>query len=198
MSNTEIKFVKVSKYKDVEIAAPIRATDGAAGYDMVAAEDTIIPSYLDLVAKMNTFAKKGKVFTIDEMSVLTKEYGTKPSLVPTGYKVYLPDGYSCDLEIRSSSPLKYWIIMANAIGLIDSDYADNEDNEGHIYFQLVNLSPFPIKIQKGEALGQAVIRPYSKTIDDAEQDSLRKKRVSGLGSTTVTPEVKSKKYIKRA
>lgn len=184
MSNTEIKFVKVAKYKDVEIAAPIRTTDGAAGYDMVAAEDTTIPSYLDLVSKMNTFAQKGKVFTIDEMSALTKEHGTKPSLVPTGYKVYLPDGYSCDLEVRSSSPLKYWIIMANSIGLIDSDYADNKDNEGHIYFQLVNLSPFPIKIQKGEALGQAVIRPYSKTIDDAEQDSLRKKRVGGLGSTT--------------
>jgi dUTPase len=37
------KFEKVSKYKDIDIAMPERKTSGAAGYDMVAAEDTVIP-----------------------------------------------------------------------------------------------------------------------------------------------------------
>ena len=39
------KFEKVSKYKDIDIAMPERKTSGAAGYDMVAAEDIIIPPY---------------------------------------------------------------------------------------------------------------------------------------------------------
>lgn len=37
------KFEKVSKYKDIDIAMPERKTSGAAGYDMVAAEDITIP-----------------------------------------------------------------------------------------------------------------------------------------------------------
>ena len=38
------KFEKVSKYADADIAMPIRKTAQSAGYDMVAAEDYIIPS----------------------------------------------------------------------------------------------------------------------------------------------------------
>jgi dUTP pyrophosphatase len=39
------QFEKVSKYKDdADLAMPIRKTAQSAGYDMVAAEDYIIPS----------------------------------------------------------------------------------------------------------------------------------------------------------
>lgn len=185
----EILFEKISKYKDVEIAAPIRATENAAGYDMVAAEDTIIPSYPRLMEKLKrTMNKNGvqlydhAVFTIEEMAEYTKESGAHPTLVQTGYRAFMPDDYSCELYVRSSSPYKYWIIMGNSIGLVDADYAYS-DNEGPIMFQLINLSPYDIKIQKGEAIGQAVFRPFAKTDNDAEQP--HKKRNGGLGSTTV-------------
>ena len=42
------------------------------------------------------------------------------------------------------------MIVANSYGLIDADYADNPDNEGLIYVQLINLSPVPQMIKKGE------------------------------------------------
>jgi dUTP pyrophosphatase len=36
--------------------------------------------------------------------------------------------------VRSSSPLKYWIMLANGVGIIDADYYNNPDNEGEIFF----------------------------------------------------------------
>jgi dUTP pyrophosphatase len=49
-----------------------------------------------------------------------------------------------ELSVRSSTPLKYWLFMANSVGIIDADYYNNIDNEGEIFFQLINLSPYPI------------------------------------------------------
>lgn len=63
--------------------------------------------------------------------------------------------------------------------IIDADYYNNVDNEGEIFFQLINLSPFPIKIQKGEAVGQGIIKHYLTTEDDNASGA----RVGGLGST---------------
>ena len=129
--------------------------------------------------------------TLDEVADLTKMAGLRPALVPTGYKAYMDKGYSLDLYVRSSTPLKYWLIMANSTGIIDADYVDNPDNEGEIFFQLINLLPFPINIIKGEIIGQAKFVKYQVT-DDAEQE--KAKRVGGFGSTSevveeITPEI---------
>ena len=64
--------------------------------------------------------------------------------------------------------------------IIDADYYNNPDNEGEIFFQLYNLSPFAIKIQKGEAIGQGIIKSYLIT----EDDSADGERLGGFGSTT--------------
>jgi len=37
--------------------------------------------------------------------------------------------------------------------IIDSDYYNNPDNEGHIYFQIINLFPQDIILQKGDKIG---------------------------------------------
>lgn len=58
------------------------------------------------------------------------------------------------------------------------DYCDNPDNEGEIFFQLINMSPFPIILKKGEAIGQGIIKQYLTTNDDA---------ASGLRSGVVCP-----------
>lgn len=63
--------------------------------------------------------------------------------------------------------------------IIDADYYNNPDNEGHIYFQVINLSPIPIQIKKGDAIGQGVIMNYIKT----EQESATAERTGGFGST---------------
>ena len=71
-------------------------------------------------------------------------------------------------------------MMANSVGIIDADYYNNPDNEGHIYFQLVNFSPLPIILKKGDAIGQGIIKPYLKTEDDIASGV----RECGFGSTT--------------
>ena len=64
--------------------------------------------------------------------------------------------------------------------VIDADYYNNLDNEGHIYFQIINLSPFDIVLQKGEAIGQGIIKKYEIT----EDDNASGVRMGGFGSTS--------------
>ena len=144
-----IKFEKVSKYKDVEFDMPSRKTVNSAGYDMVVAEDIIIPSYQKIWDKVSFY---NMTVSLDELAAITKQNKIKPTLVPTGVKCYLDPGYYLELSVRSSTPLKYWLILANSVGIIDADYADNPDNEGHIYFQVINLSPVDIQIKKGDIM----------------------------------------------
>ena len=80
-----------------------------------------------------------------------------------------------EISVRSSCPLKYWLILANGVGIIDSDYYNNPDNEGEIFFQIINLSPFPVYLQKGDS----IIHKYITTEDDAAVG----KRIGGTGST---------------
>lgn len=181
-----IKFEKVTKFKEVDFPMPKRATESAAGYDMACAKDIIIPSYLSLIGAMSLAvsmeeADKG-AFTIEQMSQLTKETGMKPTLVPLGVKCYLPKDKFLGLYVRSSCPLKNWLIMANSVGIIDADYADNPGNEGEIFAQIINLSPFDIKISKGEIVVQGIIQDFHLTDDDHLTD--KESRIGGHGSTT--------------
>ena len=175
------KFEKVTKYESADIAMPVRKTESAAGYDMVAAEDYIIPSVWQMVdeAKKIFPVEDDEYLTMEQMAQFTKESGFKPTLVSTGMKCKLDRREWLQLSIRSSSPLKYWLMLANGIGEIDSDYYNNSSNEGEIFFQIYNLSPFNIQIKKGEAIGQGTILTYGITEDDISTGQ----RVGGFGST---------------
>ena len=175
---TNAYFEKVAKFAESDIRMPVRKTENSAGYDFVVAEDTIIPSYESLMKRLEGFAEP-RLYTIEDVAKFTKQYQAKPTLVSTGMKCHLePDTY-LELSVRSSSPLKYWIMMANGVGIIDADYCDNPENEGEIFFQLINISPFPIILKKGEAIGQGIIKQYLTTNDDAASGL----RSGGFGST---------------
>lgn len=177
-----IKFEKVKKYKDVDFDLPKRKTKYSAGYDFVVPESIIIPSHLKLLQKLEEYYSYTRYNNIDlnTISNITKQHDIRPTLVPTGVKCYLEENQYLELSIRSSIPLKAWIILGNGNGIIDSDYVDNSDNEGHIFFQVINLSPFPIKLNKGDIIGQGIIKQYLKTDDDLSTDI----RDGGFGSTT--------------
>ena len=175
-------FEKVSKYADVDLAMPVRKTSQSAGYDMVAAEDYVIPS-LPLMceeAKLLWPVEADEYVSLEQMADFTKKIGFKPTLVSTGMKCKLDPGSWLQLSVRSSSPLKYWLMLGNGIGIIDADYYNNPDNEGEIFFQIYNLSPFNIQIKKGDAIGQATILPYGITSDDVVMGE----RTGGFGSTS--------------
>ncbi len=143
---------KIAKgWEDKGIELPKRATKHSAGYDIKAAEDVVIPKY------------------VQDM---------KPTLIPTGLKAYcMPDEWYM-LANRSSGPKK-GLVMPNSIGIIDSDYYENETNDGHFYFQYWNFSNEDIIIKKGDCIGQAIFMKYLITDDDNAQG----KRIGGFGSS---------------
>ena len=172
-----IKFEKVSKYPDAVI--PTRSTANSAGYDFTVAEDIVISSYSDQMSEMVRWGRTGHIYTLAEMAGFTKELKIKPTLVPTGIKCCLDADTYLELSVRSSTPLKHWIILANGVGIIDADYYNNPDNEGHIYFQVINLTTFDIQLCKGDRIGQGIIKPYLTTDDD----NAFGQRLGGFGST---------------
>ena len=126
-------------FEDKGINLPVRKTKYAAGYDIEAAEDIVVPSF-----------KKGM----------------NPTLIPTGIKAYMGDDEVLYLYNRSSNPKKKGLILANSVGVIDKDYYGNPDNDGHIMFAFFNIKDEDITIKKGEAIGQAVFAKYLVTDDD--------------------------------
>ena len=185
------KFEKVSKFSDVDINLPMRKTAYSAGYDFEVAEDIIIPSYPNLmeaittIIPQNMIVESGEiihgVFSLEEMSNLTKTLKIRPTLVSTGMKCNLDKNTYLELSVRSSCSLKHWLVMANGVGIIDADYYNNPDNEGEIFFQIINLSPYDIRLKKGDIIGQGIIKPYLIV----EDDTACGERTGGFGSTNV-------------
>lgn len=174
-----MKFEIVSKYADAGLSLPVRKTKASAGYDFQVAEDIVIPSYLSLKDKMVFYADIAYGRTLEEIAEITKATKAKPTLVPTGIKCEMPEDMYLELSVRSSCPLKHWLILANGVGIIDADYYNNPDNEGHIFFQIINLSPFDIILKKGDTIGQGIFKKYYLTEDDAATAE----RQGGFGST---------------
>ena len=129
-------------FEDKEINLPIRKTKYSAGYDVEAAEDTVIPSL-----------KKGMA----------------PTLVKTGIKAYMQDDEMLLLYNRSSNPKKKGLILSNSVGVVDKDYYGNEDNDGHIMFAFYNIKEEDTVIKKGECIGQAIFQKYFLTDDDVAE-----------------------------
>ena len=67
-------FEKVSKYTDADIAMPVRKTSQSAGYDLVAAEDYIIPSVFQLAAEAEGLwsVSEDEFVTLEQMNNFTK------------------------------------------------------------------------------------------------------------------------------
>ena len=174
------KFEVVSKYKDKDIHLPKRNTGFSAGYDFEVAEDIVIPPLEHLTDELR--AHWNGTITLNGMAQYTKRIGAKPTLVPTGIKAKITPGWYLKLVVRSSLPLKHWLILANSEGVIDGDYYNNPDNEGEIFFQLINLSPFPILLKKGDKIGQGIFIPYGITEEDHYGEGETRK--GGFGSTS--------------
>lgn len=100
-------------------------------------------------------------------------------LIPTGLKAYMAEDEVLYLYDRSSNPRKKGIILINSVGVIDSDYYNNPDNEGHIMGQVMNITDKDVTITRGERIMQAVFSKFLKTDDDFAEGT----RTGGFGST---------------
>lgn len=100
--------------------------------------------------------------------------------VPTGVKVCLNAREVLLIICRSSVGFKHNVNLPNQMGVIDADYYNNPNNEGHIFVALQNNSENDFYVKKGEAFAQGIIVRY-ETVDDEEE--ITNTRTDGFGST---------------
>ena len=93
---------------------------------------------------------------------------------------YMQEDEVLYLFAKSSGFGKKGIMLSNAVGVIDGDYYENEDNDGHIMFSIINMKDEDMVIKKGDAIGQAMFSKYLK-VDNDNSTEIRK---GGFGSTS--------------
>ena len=161
-------FEKVNRVSEVDFQLPERSTKCSAGYDFYACESFDIPSHLSMLSK-----NANSCISFNSVEIV------KPYCIKTGIKAYMQEDEVLELFIRSSSPSKLGLVMANSVGIIDADYYNNIDNEGEIGFLVYNLTPNSIHIEKGMKIGQGIFTKFL-LIDNDEVSSVR---AGGYGST---------------
>lgn len=135
---------------DETLGLPVYATAGAAGADL-------------------------RANFVDHQSV-TISAGAR-TLVPTGLRLAIPDGYEVQIRPRSGLALKHGITLPNSPGTIDSDY------RGPLGVIVQNGGEEPFEITHGMRIAQMVVAPVEQArfeigaIDDTERGS------GGFGST---------------
>ena len=100
-------------------------------------------------------------------------------LVPTGIKAYMQPSEYLGLHIRSGLAVKSSLMLVNSQGIIDSDYYNNLDNEGHIMVALINVGERAVTVRAGERIAQGIFYDYLV----ADNDQASATRSGGFGST---------------
>ncbi len=110
------------------------------------------------------------------------DYEIKPGetvKIHTGIKAKMDDGVLLLVVVRSSIGIKRNLRLSNTIGIIDSDYYGNPDNDGDIIVAMYNYGKETKYIKKGERFAQGVFLTFAVTDDDTVSGS----RTGGIGST---------------
>ncbi len=100
------------------------------------------------------------------------------SIIPTGLKIALPEGYEAQVRPRSGLAAKHGITVLNSPGTIDADY------RGEIGVILVNLSQTSFTIQPEERIAQLVVAKYEQIQwEETQELSQTNRGAGGVGST---------------
>lgn len=99
--------------------------------------------------------------------------------VKTWVKAQMPEDTVLLLFERSSWGFKKQISIPNSVGVIDSDYYGNAENDGNIAFAFTNHGSEPLEVKVGDKIGQGIFLSYFLTDDDISGG----KREGGMGST---------------
>jgi dUTP pyrophosphatase len=145
-----IKVKRVSEKFGEQFPMPRYATEGSAGLDL--------PACLD--------------------APLVVPPGTRMK-VPTGLAIEIPDRHIAGLVFpRSGLATKHGISLANAVGVIDSDY------KGEIIVAVFNQSQQEYVIKPGERIAQLVFVPvFRSTLEEVDSLADTGRGSGGFGST---------------
>ena len=110
------------------------------------------------------------VSAVEDVTILPGEY----AFIKTGAFVpeNMPKSHFLILAPRSSLCLKQGLIQPNSIGIIDADYPNE------ILHCFLNIGKEPVKIPKGERIGQLVCVPFISVFPTESNI-----RTGGFGST---------------
>lgn len=100
-------------------------------------------------------------------------------LVPTGLVVEVPSGWFLAVVARSSLPVKKRLMVANGVGVIDSDYCGPGDE---IRVEVYNFGAEPVHIAAGERIAQGLVLPAVRVEWD-EIDTPGQPPRGGFGAT---------------
>ena len=104
-------------------------------------------------------------YDIHLLNDLNLEPGETAKL-PTGLKAHFGEDEVLLIVVRSGTGFKYNIRLCNQIGVIDSDYYNNPDNEGHLFIRVQNEDDKPHSFKRGDALVQGIFMRYLTTDND--------------------------------
>ena len=99
--------------------------------------------------------------------------------IPTAIKSYMQNDEWFSIRVRSGHGFKFNIRLKNQVGVVDSDYYNNQKNEGHIFIALQNEGNKDFIVKKGDAFAQGIFHKYFI----ADNDSTEIQRNGGFGST---------------
>ena len=100
------------------------------------------------------------------------------TLIPTGIKMALPDGYEAQIRPRSGLAYKHGITVLNSPGTIDADY------RGDVGVLLINHGQKAFTIEDGMRVAQMVVAQYSQLEWESVEDLDETVRgAGGFGST---------------
>lgn len=102
------------------------------------------------------------------------------ALVPTGLVIEVPPGHFLGIFARSSTPLKRGLMVANGVGVIDSDYCGATDE---IKVQVLNFTQAAVVVKQGDRIAQGLLMPFVRADWRESSEDLRAGARGGFGST---------------
>jgi dUTP pyrophosphatase len=111
-----------------------------------------------------------------EVTVLAKS----TQFIWTDVKAIMPKDEFLQIVPRSSLATQQGLVIKNTIGIIDSDYANNKNNDGNIGICIYNTSLRAQVLKPGDRIAQGIFMKYYTV----EEDATEKDRSGGFGSTS--------------
>lgn len=102
------------------------------------------------------------------------------ALVPTGLVIEVPAGHFLGIFARSSTPLKRGLMVANGVGVVDSDYCGPADE---IKVQVLNFTGTPVRVARGDRIAQGLLIPVARADWREAAADFREGSRGGFGAT---------------
>jgi dUTP diphosphatase len=100
-------------------------------------------------------------------------------LVPTGLVVRVPAGHFLGVFARSSTPLKRGLMVANGVGVVDSDYCGPDDELKILVF---NFTDADVGVRRGDRIAQGMVLAAPRVVWRERAGAAGRSR-GGFGAT---------------